>query len=393
MRPGDGLADDADDTAGPCWDGRMEIRLEAIQKRYGDVEVIANLSLTLPSGRVVALLGPSGCGKTTTLRMIAGLERVSGGRLFIGDDLVDDGAGTFVPPERRGLGMVFQSYALWPHLSVLENVAYPLKLRGLKGTERDDLARKALARVRLEHLAARRPDQLSGGQQQRVAVARAIVGDGHKAPPVLLLDEPLANLDAKLREEMRSELATLARESGATVVVVTHDQQEAFSLADSVVVLDGGALAQQGSPEDIYLRPSTPFVGAFGGAMTFLDAHKAGHQVKVGDVIIDGDHHGDVDDGPVRLGLRPEWLRARDAANTTNPTNAADTGLAAVVLQRSFLGREHELRLGLGGVDGPTLLYRLPSTAVAPEVGATWHLIPERVCLFQPLSPRAGPKA
>jgi len=350
------------------------ISLHAVSKRYGPVEVVSELSLTIAAGRVVALLGPSGCGKTTTLRMIAGLERVSAGALRIGDRVVDDGADVFVAPEGRGLGMVFQSYALWPHLSVVDNVAYPLKLRGQPATTRATAATAALSRVRLEHLKDRAVHQLSGGQQQRVAVARAVVGDGERSPGVLLLDEPLANLDARLREEMRAELATLARTSGATVVLVTHDQQEAFAVADEVVVLDKGRLAQQGRPEDIYLRPVSAFVGAFGGSMDVVAGVLEGGGLRVAGVVLPLDvvHVADAVAGPVHVGVRPEWLR-----------RAVDdeAGLDVVVRQRLFLGREHELQLALD--DGTTVGWRWPSTTPPPAIGDRLRVVPVRACAFQ----------
>lgn len=351
----------------------MDIRLEQVGKRYGDVEVVVGLDLTLASGRVVALLGPSGCGKTTTLRMIAGLERVSSGRVSIGGVVVDDGQ-VFVPPEKRGLGMVFQSYALWPHKSVVDNVAYPLALRGLSATARREKALQALGRVHLDHLADRQPHQLSGGQQQRVAVARAVVGDGDRSPPVLLLDEPLANLDAKLREEMRGELSMLARQSGATVVIVTHDQQEAFAVADEVVVLDKGRLAQHGTPLDIYARPATPFVGAFGGPMAFLAGRLDGD-----DVVVDGARvsrrvcvvtPGAPSGGDVTVGLRPEWLAP------------SPSGIAVTVRQRLFLGREHELSVTT--TSQRPLLVRVPSLETPPAVGGVLHLQPQKAVLFPP---------
>jgi ABC-type branched-subunit amino acid transport system ATPase component len=305
--------------------------------------------------------------------MIAGLERPTSGRLSIGGRVVDDGH-VFVPPERRGLGMVFQNYALWPHKSVVDNVAYPLALHGLAGAERRQMALAGLARVRLEHLADRQPHQLSGGQQQRVAVARAVVGDGVRSPPVLLLDEPLANLDAKLREEMRGELSTLARQSGATVVLVTHDQQEAFAVADEVVVLDRGRLAQQGSPLDIYERPSTPFVGAFGGPMAFLDGVIDGE-----DIVVEGARVPRADcvvapgappSGAVSVGVRPEWLEP------------AATGLGGTVAARLFLGREHEVTLQTSSQR--RLLLRFPSLEAAPAVGAALHVQIHKAVLFQP---------
>ncbi len=354
----------------------MRIELKSVSKRYGDVGVVFDLSLELRSGQVTALLGPSGCGKTTTLRMIAGLERCSGGTITLGDRVVDDGGSVFVPPEQRGLGMVFQSYALWPHKTVLENVAYPLSLLKLDRAVVVDRARKALERVRLLDLADRAPHQLSGGQQQRVAVARSLVGDGEKAPPVLLLDEPLANLDARLREDMRAELALIARTSGATVVAVTHDQQEAFALADVVVVLEKGRLAQVGTPEQIYLQPSSAFVGAFGGPMAFLPAERAGGDVVVcGHRVAAGLVSGQPAATALSLGVRPEWL-------VDGPANGPAGGaLDVVVLQRLFLGREHEVLVETRqGAHRLTL--RVPSTSTAPAPGTVLHLAVTRACAF-----------
>jgi ABC-type Fe3+/spermidine/putrescine transport system ATPase subunit len=351
----------------------MRIELVNVHKRYGDVSVVVDLSLSLASGQVTALLGPSGCGKTTTLRMIAGLERASAGRVVLGDRVVDDAGAVFVPPEQRGLGMVFQSYALWPHKSVLENVAYPLTLRGLARDVVAARAKAALDSVRLSELAARAPHQLSGGQQQRVAVARALVGDGEKAPPILLLDEPLANLDARLREDMRAELAHIAKSSGATVVAVTHDQQEAFALADHVVVLERGRLAQQGTPEELYLRPASAFVGAFAGPMAFLPATRADN----GDVVVAGAHVAAAvvgDAAPaLSLGLRPEWLVPCD--------DARSGALVVAVVQRLFLGREHELLVETHE-GGHRLTLRTPSTSAAPSPGSVLALTVTRACAF-----------
>ncbi len=353
----------------------MDIILSGVKKRYGDVEVVKGIDLRLPSGRVVALLGPSGCGKTTTLRMIAGLERISAGTLSIGGRVVDDGAAVFVPPEQRGLGMVFQSYALWPHMSVRDNVGYPLSLLGLTKQARHDRAMDALRRVRLEHLADRMPHQLSGGQQQRVAVARAVVGDGDRAPPVLLLDEPLANLDARLREDMRGELSQLARDSGATVVAVTHDQQEAFAIADHVVVLDGGVIAQDGAPDELYQRPRSAFVGAFGGPMSFVDADlDDSGAVVVAGVTVSAEHvvcGADVVAGAVRVGVRPEWLVISE--------DAVDNAVVATIRRRLFLGREYELFL-----EGPGFAVQATWSSVrpAPALGAKVHVGVQRAAAF-----------
>jgi iron(III) transport system ATP-binding protein len=243
------------------------VTLKKIERAYGAVRVVKGVDLAVGEGEFVALLGPSGCGKTTTLRMIAGLEEPTGGQLWLGDALASDAArGLFVPPERRGLGMVFQSYAVWPHMSVLDNVAWPRKLAGEGRAPREAAAREALALVQLDALAARMPNQLSGGQQQRVALARALVN----RPRVLLLDEPLSNLDAHLREELRREIALIRARLGVTVLYVTHDQEEALALADRIVIMKDGLIRQAGSPREVYAAPADAFVAGFIGKASAL---------------------------------------------------------------------------------------------------------------------------
>lgn len=239
------------------------VLLKGIQKSYGDNPVVRSLDLEVEEGEVLALLGPSGCGKTTTLRMVAGLEQPSGGEIRIGEEVVS-GPGRFVPPELRRLGMVFQSYAVWPHRTVRENVAYPLRLQGAADLEpRVD---QALDAVKLSGLGERYPNQLSGGQQQRVALARALVAE----PRVLLLDEPLSNLDAHLREQMRDEIRALVKRRGITVLFVTHDQEEALGLADRVAVMHQGRVEQHAAPERLYDEPATVFAARFVGRQSEL---------------------------------------------------------------------------------------------------------------------------
>ncbi len=241
----------------------MSVELVQVSKSFGGAQVLAPMSLSIRTGELLALLGPSGCGKTTTLRLIAGLERPDAGRVLVGGtDL------TAEPPERRGLGMVFQSYAVWPHRSVAQNVGYPLERSGAGRAEILDRVREALALVHLDALAERRPHQLSGGQLQRVALARALVA----RPRVLLLDEPLSNLDALLREEMRAEIRALQRRLSITTVLVTHDQAEALAIADRVAVLDRGRIEQLGEPQEIYDRPATRFVAEFVGGGNVIAA-------------------------------------------------------------------------------------------------------------------------
>src|SRR5579863_2672127 len=235
--------------------------IEYVGKTYpGGNRALRDVSLEVDPGTFVVLLGPSGSGKTTLLRCLAGIERVSSGRISIGKQTVADGR-VHVPPDQRDLSMVFQDYALWPHLSARDNVAFALRRRNLSRAECRIRAVQMLARVGLSALADRYPNELSGGEQQRVALARALIAD----TGLILCDEPLSNLDADLRERMRVEISSLVREAAATTVYITHDQAEAFALADQVGVLEKGRLVQSGTPEQIYTRPATPFVARFTG--------------------------------------------------------------------------------------------------------------------------------
>ena len=240
-----------------------ELIVKDVALRLGDNEILKGVSLSVPAGEVVALLGPSGSGKTTLLRAIAGLEAPHQGSIAIGNTVFFDAVrGIELPAEKRGLGLVFQSYALWPHRTVFDNVAYGLKLRDVSAEEITTRVEKTLSQIGLAHLASRYPHQLSGGQQQRVAIARALVYE----PPVILLDEPLSNLDAKLREEARAWLRTLIVTLGLSAIHVTHDQVEAMAIADRVVLLDAGVVAQEGSPTTLYNEPATLFTAEFMGA-------------------------------------------------------------------------------------------------------------------------------
>lgn len=267
----------------------MSVEIASLTKKYGEVTVIEDLSLRFASGKISVLLGPSGCGKTTTLRCIAGLEDPVRGRIAIEDRPVFDAArGLNLPPEARDIGMVFQSYAIWPHMSVFDNVALPLKARG---TPRDELAtrvNRTLATVGLADMAQRSATKLSGGQQQRVALARCIASH----PKLILLDEPLSNLDAKLRVEMRGELKELQRNLHATMLFVTHDQDEALSLADEIFLFDRGRVVQSGTPRELYFHPRSRFAAEFlGKANLFtvrLSPSASGCQIRSreGDVVI-----------------------------------------------------------------------------------------------------------
>ena len=245
------------------------IRLEGVSRIFGSAVAVDDVDITVEEGQFVTLLGPSGCGKTTTLRMVAGLEQNDRGRIYIGDRLVNDPERkTFVPPDRRRLGMVFQSYAIWPHMTVFDNVAYPLRIRRCSAKETHDKVHAALKLVEMEQYADRPAPRLSGGQQQRVAIARALASE----PAVMLLDEPLSNLDAKLRLQTGDEFRLLQRRLGITTLYVTHDQSEAMSLSDRIVVMDRGRVLQVGQPEEIYSRPKSIEVARFFGTPNILDA-------------------------------------------------------------------------------------------------------------------------
>jgi inositol-phosphate transport system ATP-binding protein len=247
----------------------MRVLLDKFSKSFGDTRVIDNMDLEVRDGEMLALLGPSGCGKSTTLFAICGIHRLSGGRILFGDRDVSD-----LPSQERNVGVVFQSYALYPHMTVAENIAFPLTLKRLP---REDIAREVQRIAGLVHigdLLERRPSQLSGGQQQRVALARALI----RKPSVLLLDEPLANLDAKLRLEMRAEIRRLQLETGITAVLVTHDQVEAMSMCDRIAIMDAGRIIQIASPAEMYRNPASKFVAGFLGnpAIAFIEGTVAG---------------------------------------------------------------------------------------------------------------------
>ncbi|MCC7425903.1 MAG: ABC transporter ATP-binding protein [Alphaproteobacteria bacterium] len=249
----------------------MGISVSRLSKAYGTVLAVNEISFEIGDGEFVSLLGPSGCGKTTTLRCIAGLEDATGGEIRIGERLVSAPAqNLLVPAHERQIGMVFQSYAVWPHMTVRDNVGFPLSVRGMGAAQARTEVEDALRVVGLAELAGRHPSQLSGGQQQRVALARAIVG----SPRVLLFDEPLSNLDAKLREGMRGEIRRLQRRLGIAAVYVTHDREEALSMSDRVIVMDHGRIVQIGTPQDLYRRPASRFVADFVGKVTFVALHR-----------------------------------------------------------------------------------------------------------------------
>jgi multiple sugar transport system ATP-binding protein len=313
------------------------LELKSLRKNYGGVEVIKGVDLSIEHGEFVVFVGPSGCGKSTLLRMIAGLEEITGGELFIGDRVVNH-----VEPRDRGIAMVFQSYALYPHMTVYDNVGFGLKLARTPKDVRDRKIRDAARILQMEHLLDRKPSQLSGGQRQRVAIGRAIV----RKPEVFLFDEPLSNLDAALRVDMRMELSKLHNDLGATMIYVTHDQVEAMTLADKIVVLNGGVVQQVGSPIELYKTPANLFVAGFIGSpkMNFIDVTVeavSGDSISIvgkdiAPVAIPADSSGINVGDTVTLGIRPHEL-----------SNASSGSIVGQVLLVERLGNETIVNIAL----------------------------------------------
>jgi spermidine/putrescine transport system ATP-binding protein len=314
-----------------------DVRLENITKRFDDVVAVDDLSLDIESGKFYALLGPSGCGKTTTLRMIGGFEEPTAGTIYLGDRTV-----TGQPPHKRDVNTVFQSYALFPHLSIFENVAFGLRRSKVKGSEVRTRTEEMLQVVGLKGYGNRKPRQLSGGQQQRVALGRALVN----RPRVLLLDEPLGALDLKLRKEMQFELKRIQHDMGITFVHVTHDQEEAMTMADSIVVMDDGHIEQMGEPAELYERPATAFVANFLGVSNLLPGTVEGRdavRLDSGSVLhvtpeALGGHRG-----AVSVGIRPEKLRIADGGTNT---------LSGEIVDRAYVGvsTQYVVRTPMGDI-------------------------------------------
>ena len=309
------------------------LTIRNLTKSYGKTQVLKSFSEVFQDGEFVTLLGPSGCGKTTMLRMIAGFEIPTSGEIWIDDQLVSGGK-TLLPPEKRDIGMVFQSYAVWPHMTVFENVAYPLRIQHVKKPELDSRVRRMLEVVHLSQYAERLPNQLSGGQQQRVALARALLAQ----PKLLLLDEPLSNLDAKLRESMRFEIKDIARESGITVVYVTHDQTEAMAMSDRIFLLNGGVVQQSGSPDEIYNHPANPFVADFLGKVDFFRGEATAERVFLPEWEQSLPNPAPAVTGPVTVGIRPENIRIVPA----------EEGIPGTVEKLYYLGDTTDCRLRVG---------------------------------------------
>jgi multiple sugar transport system ATP-binding protein len=307
-----------------------EVVLDNLVKKFGAFTAVHSLDLHIRDGEFVALLGPSGCGKTTTLRMLAGLDFPTAGDIRIGERTVND-----VPPGKRDIAMVFQSYALYPHMTVEQNIAYPLKKRGVPKAERAPLVARAAELLQLGELLNRKPRQLSGGQQQRVALGRALVRD----PQVFLLDEPLSNLDAKLRAYMRAELIELHRRLGRTMIYVTHDQLEAMTMSDRIAVMNEGRLQQFGSPDDVYHRPANRFVGQFIGtpSMNLADGMLTDDgRFEAGKFSLSLESSRfDLTPGPATLGIRPEGLSIGNGPLTASVRVVEPTGHENIVILES----------------------------------------------------------
>ena len=351
-----------------------------LSKEYGATKVVTDLNLQVAQGEMLVLVGPSGCGKTTTLRCIAGLERPSAGRITIGERVVTAiEEGVFVQPEKRHIGMVFQSYAVWPHMTVFQNVAYPLKALGVARAQIHERVMKTLRLVQLEALAERYSSQISGGQQQRVALARSLVAE----PRLLLFDEPLSNLDASLRLQMRVEIKELQRRLGFTSVYVTHDQAEAMAIADRLAVMDRGVIRQIGSPQALYDEPTDTFVAGFMGTANLVSGNvqeiadgAAVVQSASGLVLRVRDAKGVARGAGVHISMRPEALRVSAAGVHPRGANA----WPATVTAATYLGNSIIYRLESNGHQ--LEVHAAPTEVHAVGANVTVAVAPERCSLL-----------
>ncbi|HWP20870.1 MAG TPA: sn-glycerol-3-phosphate ABC transporter ATP-binding protein UgpC [Burkholderiaceae bacterium] len=351
------------------------LQLKGLRKSYGDVETLHGIDLEIDDGEFIVFVGPSGCGKSTMLRCIAGLEEITAGDLYIGGQRMNE-----LPPAKRGIAMVFQSYALYPHMTVAENMAFGLRLAGYGKEEQRAAVQRAAQILQIEHLLERKPKALSGGQRQRVAIGRAIV----RKPGVFLFDEPLSNLDAALRVQMRVELSRLHRELKTTMVYVTHDQVEAMTLADRIVVFNAGRIEQVGKPMDLYHRPANLFVAGFIGSpkMNFVPVTLESATVQAARVrLADGSVVEVAVDAsplppgtPLTLGVRPEHLSAHAAS--------ASGSLKGVVQVAEHLGDTTYLYLEVAGAQGPVVVRADPDNPLAAGDVAHLGVPPARAYLF-----------
>jgi len=329
-----------------------------LTKRYGDVTSVDRLSLSVEPGEFICLLGPSGCGKTTTLRMIAGFLEPDGGEIRLNDNAIS-APGVVLPPERRNMGMIFQSYAVWPHMTVHDNVGYGLRMRGVAADARDARVTATLKATKLAEFARRYPGELSGGQQQRVALARALAPN----PDILLLDEPLSNLDANLRGDMRLEIRRLHDEFRNTSIYVTHDQLEAMTMADRIVVMNAGRIEQIGTPQDVYDRPNSRFVARFIGGSNVLDVkHVGGHEVSLNGQRLrvgDGEFAAPGQDMSI-------CVKTHDVELLTAPADSAENVLPGVVRAQAYLGGHRDYVVDVG----QDLMITAPAALVVPPGSA-----------------------
>jgi ABC-type Fe3+/spermidine/putrescine transport system ATPase subunit len=350
------------------------IFIDALEKKYGYVTAVGGIDLRIDTGKLVVLLGPSGCGKTTTLRCIAGLEEVSGGTISMGDTVVSSATHS-LPPESRSIGMVFQSYAVWPHMNVAENIAYGVKLQKLSKEETRARVAYALEVVGLTPYAKRSASELSGGQQQRVALARAIA----LQPRALLFDEPLSNLDAKLRQRMRMEIRNLQRRLGITAVYVTHDQEEAMVVADLIVLMKDGGIEQIGTPEDIYYRPRTIFAAEFIGSANILPGCSLGTDGvrTVSDLVLRPSCGLPSTGSNINVVIRPENLRISEGSSAP----AGSSLIKGKVVDSVFLGAISEVTVALG--DDVTLRAHIsPARRFEPGTEVRLTVAPENIVVL-----------
>ncbi len=335
---------------------QAKLELRGLSKNFDDVTAVDAVNLTVETGESVVLLGPSGCGKTTTLRLVAGFVRPNGGEIFIDGEQVASAMET-LPTEKRGIGMVFQNYAVWPHKTVDANIAFGLRIKGLPRRDVTALTAKALSLVKMDGLGGRYPSELSGGQQQRVALARALVVE----PTLLLLDEPLSNLDASLREEMRFEIRDLQRRLNLTMLYVTHDQQEAMVVADRVVVMNSGRMDQAAPPEDIYRRPRTRFVASFVGQANLIEGRvekmsdgratiRTGMD-RTGVVALPGGATPLPEGAALEVGREVGLIVRPEDVTVGGPGGDGVNEFSGSVLRRVFLGTSYDMTVKIGDVE------------------------------------------
>lgn len=345
-----------------------KLELNNLAKNFGDFKAVANINLTIGHGEFVCLLGPSGCGKTTTLRLVAGFLDADDGEITMGDRTIT-ARGRTVPPERRNMSMIFQSYAVWPHMTVAENVGYGLRMRRAPAHELREKVRTLLDATQLTELANRYPSELSGGQQQRIALARALAPE----PEILLLDEPLSNLDANLREDMRFEIRRLQSQFQYTTIYVTHDQTEAMAMADRIVLMNKGRIEQVGAPEDIYERPETVFVAQFIGGTNILPGTYLGDSTLDlgGFALVAG--HGEFPErgGNSSLSIRAHDMRLLEDHDDSKPNTAPGT-----IIDQAYMGNTRDYLID---VQGKTLkVTTAPEQNISPGSRITVHFPPDR---------------